>query len=499
MENRKLTRRDLLKGFTAAGITVAIASCGPAATPAPTQEVAPEPTKAAEPTATTAAEPTATTAVEVATATPAAAASEAGLDNHDVFRPLMSKDEKLTLSRWDSSASAAMNPFYDELNTLFTEFYPNVTMDLQHGQSPENFVAACATGTPPDIWSGGWNPERIGIWAYNGCLLQIDDFLAEVKFPKDRFLPGCWETVVMNGKTYGIPSGVGMYMLWNNPQHLKEVGAQFPKDTDELWADADKLTTRDASGNITRLGMRLTTWFWEHLTWIAAFGGRIWDVEKNEPTPDHPGVVAALQDLVAAVKRYGIDNLDRWMASVGSQQGVAQPFMSGNLSMVIDGDWYLQQFDQLHPDWKPGEQFAVDAAPFAPQSKLQGEPAVSLWVWPQMVTAGSKHPRWGFEFLRFIVSRERAIKGAMKTRDLISTKAYLEDPRVNWESAKVLVRFLKSGKQGLSPLPATPISGEYSDLIGAAVDEIFHLKITPEDGMARVKKEAADLLAKYKK
>ena len=138
-----------------------------------------------------------------------------------------------------------------------------------------------------------------------------------------------------------------------------------PVECAVLW-DADKLTKRDAAGDITNLGMKLTTWFWEHLTWICSFGGRIWDVEKNEPTPDHPGVIAALEDLAAAAKRYGIDQLDRWSASIGGQEGVQQPFMTGHLSMMIDGDWYLQQIDEMKKEWTPGVDFGVDVAPYAP-------------------------------------------------------------------------------------------------------------------------------------
>jgi multiple sugar transport system substrate-binding protein len=481
MEKYKISRRSLLKGLAALGVTAAVAGCGPKATPEPTEEA-----------------PEAETEVVPVEEEPELTVPEGACDNHDVFVPLLPTDTEATMSFWDSCESAPINEFYDELNLKFKEFYPNVTLDLQHGQSAENFVAACAAGTPPDVWSCGWNPERIGIWAYNGCLLALDDYIAAVDFPMDRWIPGCNGTVEMDGKIWGLPIGVGMYMTWYNPKHLDEVGAEYPQDTDELWAIADELTTYDDDGNIQRLGMRLTDWFWSHMTWICNFGGRIWDLEKDEPTPDHPGVLAALNDMVEAVERYGVDNLDRWSSSIGGQGGVQQPYFTSDLSMMIEGDWYLQQIDEMHPDWEPGDQFGIEAAPFAPESKQGGDPAVSLWVWPIAMSKESKEPDMAWEFLRWRASKERAVTGAMTTRDLISTECYLEDPRVDWESAKVILRFLESGKQGISPLPCTPISGEYSDLIGAAVDEIIHLAITPEEAMARVKEEALALYEEYR-
>ena len=481
----RTTRREFLRGATLATAGVVLAACQQPAQPTS----APEPTKAVEqPTAV----PEATTVVSQPTAAPE------GSDNHDVFRPLLSTTEAVTLSRWDSCASETISARYDALNIKVTEFYPNVTMDLQHGQSAENFVAACAAGSAPDVWSCGWNPERMGIWAKNGCLLALDDYIAEVAYPMERFVPGALDTCRMDGKHWGIPSGIGMYMLWYNPAHIKEAGGDgTPKDTDELWALAEKLTTKDDKGDIDRLGMRLTTWFMEHLTWFCSFGGRMWNDEKNEPWPDNEGTVAAIEDLLAWANMLGVDNLDRWAASIGGQQGVAQPFMSDKLSMFIDGDWYLQQIDELHPEWKPGVEFGVDAAPFAPAAKQKGEPAVSLWIWPQAVSGTSKQPRWGFEFMRWRTSREISIEGAKSTRDLISTVAYLDDPRVDWESAKVILRFLASGKKGVS-VPMTPVTGEYQDKMGAAVDEIIHGKATVSEALARVKAEVGELMAKYK-
>ncbi len=326
MNGPSLSRRQFLMGSAALGTITAMAGCAPQPAASPTPEALPP---AEEPTAAPTQE-TVPTPQSEATQPPVLTVPEGACDNHDIFVPLMPHDEEVTLTSWDSCESETISKRYDELANEFSEVYPNVKIEGQHAQSPENFVAACAAGTPPDLWSGGWNPERIGIWAYTGCLLPIDELMEEVDFPKDRFIPGCWETVLWDGKTWGLPNGVGIYMLWYNPNHLKEIGMEFPKDTDELWAAADELTTRDAEGNIDRLGMRLTTWFWEHLTWICAFGGEIWDLQKNEPTPDHPGVIAALEDMVAAVKRYGVETLDRWASSIGGLEGVQSSRVGGS-------------------------------------------------------------------------------------------------------------------------------------------------------------------------
>lgn len=472
MKPRRLTRRDLLKALGALIPAILAAACG-APTPTPmASPLPPDPPESPPPSTL--------------------------CDDHDLFQPHLSSGRPVTLVRWDGCLLEALSQRHDELNSRFNEFCPQVRLDSQHGKREQDFVAACAAGAPPDLWSAGANPERLGLWARSGCLRPLDDDIDQTGFPMDRWLPGSLGAVRMDGRTWGFPLGAGMEMLWYNPRHLAEAGLDFPQDTGELWQVAEALTMRDEAGGIVRLGMRPTAGFWECMAWIGSFGGRIWDEAANEPSPDHPGVIAALEDLAAAAGRYGIENLDRWLAGPGSGQGEAQPFMSGDLSLMVDGDWYLLQIDELQPGWQPGEEYAVEAVPFAPQSKLGGEPAAALWVWPQTIAAAAREPQWAFEFLRWLASRERAIQGAVPLKELLSTTCYLEDSRVYWEPARALVRFLASGKPMICPLPVTPISAEYSELISAAVDWVVRQELTAGEAMAQVKAEALELYAPYR-
>ncbi len=489
METRKITRRALLKGFAAAGLTAAAAACTPQATPVP----ATEPPQAEPTAAPTTAAVTAPTQAEAAPTTASAPAE--GADNHDVFRPLMPTDQKLSLGFWDSCTSQRTNVIYDKYIKMWNDVYPNVSIDRQHGQSKENYLAAAAAGTPPDVWHGGWDPEMFGNYAINGVIIPLDDYIAEVQFPTNRFLPGALENATMDGKLWGLPEGFALFTVWTHPQQWQEIGhPEPPKDIDEMIQMAQKLTTRDDSGSIKRLGFGLPNWFWPQMGWAAAYGGPVWDKQNNQPTPDNPGVITGLKALVDLAKFYGVDAMDAWNASIGSQSGAQMPYMTGDLSMYIDGNYADQYPAELAPDWVFGKEYGSIAIPFAPKEKQAGEAHVVLWAYPLTISKASKNPRWAFELIRFTQSREYIVPMNVESRDLPAVVAYIKDPRFTNGSAQVTRSILDGGLPIKAALPMHPAAGEYANKLGMAVDEVVHLKKTAEQAMADLKAEIQQVM-----
>ena len=475
MKSHRISRRDFVVGLAAAGLTAGLAACAPSAPPAPA-EPSPEQPK---PTEAPAEAPAAT---EVPAGT--------GVDNHDVFRPLMPADQALTLGFWDSCTSERTNVIYDRYIKLFNNFYPNVTIDRQHAQSKENYLASVAAGTPPDIWHGGWDPEMFGNYANNGVIIALDDYIKEVEFPLDRFLPGAMENATMDGKVWGLPEGFAIFTLWYHPPQWEEIGhPDAPKDTDELIDMVYKLTKRDDQGNITRLGMQLPNWWWVDFGWMGAFGGVVWDKQAQQPTPDSPGVINSLNALQDIVKTYGVDQMDAWVASIGSQQGAQMPYMTGDLAMYIDGNYADQYPAELAPDWVFGKEYGSIALPPAPSGKLGGDPYVALWGYPLAISAASKNPRWAFEMIRFIQSREYIVPMNVESRDLPAVKSFIEDKRFTNGSAQLTRAVMAGPLPTVAVLPMHPVASEYASKLSTAVEEIIHLKTAPEDSLAALKAE----------
>ncbi|NLE45289.1 MAG: extracellular solute-binding protein [Chloroflexi bacterium] len=469
MEKPMLSRREMLKmmGVTAAGtILAACVPSAPAPTAVPTHE----------------AEIQLPEGVEI-----------------EGFTPTMSNPpEKVKLVYWWGNNYEPALQFTHEIIARFTLAYPNVEVEPVAGQNCDAFVTAAAAGTPPDLFHTWDCVERMGNWAVRDMIIPLDEYISGSGFPIDDYIQGVMDCCIMDGKVWGMVDTGGVFLLWTRPGDFAEIGKEatdLPADTDELWDWVDQLTTQDSSGNIERLGMTLPTWVWPRFAWISSFGGSLWDAEKGEPTPDHPGVLEALNDLVAQVNYYGVDELDTWSASIGSQGGEQNPWLAGNLTMQVEGDWTGQQIFDFFPDWEFGTDYGAAAPPPAPASKQHGDPAVTFWTWPFVIPAGTANPDWSWELLRFYLSTEYQVNVHSKFKEILVRESMMDDERLWWPAATVARDIVKDGRTLTTMMPMVPVAGEYTNLLGEAFDRIMHLAETPEEGMARVREETLQAMA----
>ncbi len=483
MKGSKMNRREWLKltGLAAAGTV--LAACQPQ------KPAAVEPASATQPPAEPQVQlnlaPTNTLEVKVPTGS-----------TLEGFTPMMSNpSEKVKLLYWWGNNYEPAMQFTNEIIKRFSIAYPNVEVTPVGGQNCDAFVTAAAAGTPPDLFHTWDCVERMGNWASRDMIIPLDNYIAGSKFDLNDYVAGVMETCKMNGKIWGMVDSGGLFFLWSRPPAFKDMGkgpTDQPKDTDELWQWAEKLTTKGSDGNIQRLGMTVPTWNWARFAWISDFGGVLWDTNANQPTPEHPGVIEALNDMVAQVKKYGVDTLDRWTSSIGSQSGEQNPYLAGNLVFQVEGDWNGQSIFDFHPDWKVDQDYGVMAPPPPPASKLNGESAVTLWSWPWVIPAHTKNPDWSWELLRFYLSPEYQLNVHGKFKELVLRKSLNGDPRQWWPAAKKGKEVLDSGRKITAVIPMTAVASEYINLLTEAFDKILHLDEAPEDSMKRVKQETLD-------
>lgn len=128
-------------------------------------------------------------------------------------------------------------------------------------------------------------------------LAKTDDDKAWLK----SFYPAFMENSQTGGKTWGIPFQRSTVVLYWNKEAFKEAGLNpdvAPKNWDEQVAFAQKLTKRDASGNVTQWGIQIPSsgfpyWLFQGLTTQA--DAILMNQAGNEVYFDKPGVVQALQ------------------------------------------------------------------------------------------------------------------------------------------------------------------------------------------------------------
>ncbi|WP_046861576.1 extracellular solute-binding protein [Microvirga massiliensis] len=146
------------------------------------------------------------------------------------------------------------------------------------------------------------------------AIVPIDQF---VKTDDDKkwlqgFFPGFMLNSQTGGQTWGVPFQRSTIVLYWNKEAFKEAGLDPetpPKTWQEQVAFAEKLTKRDASGNVTQWGIQIPSsgfpyWLFQALATQA--GAVLMNQEGNQTYFDKPEVIEALQYWVDLSNKYKV-------------------------------------------------------------------------------------------------------------------------------------------------------------------------------------------------
>ncbi len=146
------------------------------------------------------------------------------------------------------------------------------------------------------------------------AIVPFDTFAksAEDKKWMASFYPAFMANSRTGGKTWGIPFQRSTIVLYWNKELFKEAGLdpdKGPATWKEMLADAEKLTKRDASGNVTRWGVQIPSsgfpyWLFQGLT--TTNGVELMNEAGNETYFDKPAVVEALQYWVDLGRKHKV-------------------------------------------------------------------------------------------------------------------------------------------------------------------------------------------------
>lgn len=300
---------------------------------------------------------------------------------------LAAQAEPVSLVLWgldgDNGLIPALAKEFDEQNDDVTvEFRPLAFDDLVN-----ETLKAVATGNPPDMIALD-NPD-FAMFSSRGAMLDITDRVAASSvINPETYYPGPWNSVMWEGKVYGVPKATNTIALFYNKDLFAKAGiAEPPKTWDELLDAARKLT--DPASNVYGL-----TWSaraneegtFQFLPWIQMSGGSYQQVNG-------PGAVKAL---------------DLWKTMIdeklGSQDVLSQgqwdstgTFNAGNAAMAISGPWELGRMaDEAKFDW---------AVTLLPTETPDGMRSSAMGDFNWGIFANTQHPDEAFRMLEYFVSQ----------------------------------------------------------------------------------------------
>jgi multiple sugar transport system substrate-binding protein len=315
----KVSRREFLKltALTAAGSAALVACAPPAPATAPAETAAP------------------------AADAPAAAEAPSGEKKTLVFSSYT----------W-SGYEAAMRDVIAGWNAD----HPDVEVEQQYIAEDywTKLQTQIAGGTPPDVGISDYG--RMIVYAKDGVLLNITELIARDSFPMDKMFPaavaqyrwakGDFDSGGDGGDMYGLPSDAQSHIIAYNKTMFDDAGVAYPTD-DWTWDDLVEMGKAITKPDENKWGMQVISpmGVFTKGNFLFSAGGANHSPDYKKSLVDSPESIEAWKwnwDLIYTHK----------IAPPPGAQAQTNPFMSGQVAMVVDGVWWISDFANITDfDW----------------------------------------------------------------------------------------------------------------------------------------------------
>lgn len=474
-----LTRRGFLAALTAVGAGAALAACS---------QQASTPSSSGAPAAAPTAKPATSSGVTLKP-TPTEKPGVVGIPSP--------KSGQKVIHYWHNFGVGNAAEVHTQQIKNFLDKNPTYGIDVQYvpttagTQMSDKLIAAISGGDPPD--AARFDRFIVTSWAARGFLTDLSDQAKRDGVTQDKFIKEGWLEATWKGKVYAVPFDTDLRGLYYNKKEMEAAGldpTKPPTTIEELDTMADKLVKKDGA-KMSQLGFIPWVQQGSLYTYGWIFGGEFYDPQKDEITLNHPQIVKALEWMVSYAKKYNVDTIDQYAQAFGSNE--QNPFVSGLVSMVSDGDWEVATFNKymkqdMHDQW--------DVVPYP---KAPGGPDKVTWGggWATVVPKGAKETDGGWAFSKYLGTDAAALYSIGTTHIPVYLPAYDEldknkdkfDPR--WPKfwpLRSVARFR----------PNLPVGQELWNAQTQAADLARHGKEEPKAVLDRLNKSVNDAYAKYK-
>lgn len=250
---------------------------------------------------------------------------------------------------------------------------------------------------------------------------------------------------------------------------------------------AEAIFKKGSNGKYTQIGF--IPWMNQGFFYTQAWnwGGK-WE-ENGELTPNHPQNVKALEWMAGYAKKYNIENLASFSNAMG-QTGM-NPFWTGKVGFVFDGNWILNDLAKYKPKFEWG---------VAPMPAPEGyEPVTWAGGWSYVIPKGAKHEKEAWEFVKFVAHKEGTLLWAKRPtagNDITAMPSVNEELKIA-ENPNLKV-FLDLMPKAYTR-PVTPVGSFLWNETFRVQDLAINGKGEPQKLLDEVKKNVDAELAKLKK
>lgn len=359
-------------------------------------------------------------------------------------------------------------------------------------------MTAVAGGTGPDIYM--LDRFTVAQRAAAGLLTDLSD-----RVPADAgdaFLDFAWNEVLFQGAPYGVPFDTDVRALYYNRDMIADAGldasaldpANGVPSLDEIERIAQALDQTDDAGNYTQIGFIPWVGQGQPYTWGFAFGGDFYDEAACELTPDAPEIVDSMAWVDDWAGMLGRDEVVNFVSTFSSAAGpiawsgqippAQNPFITGRLGMVAEGDWFVANLERYAPDMD----FGVTYLP-----SPTGEVASWSGGWSMVIPTGTENEDAAFRFIEHITGPEGQRTYAEMTSHFPTRTSLLEDDAI-YQDRRAFLRTILDGSHSR---PALPVGGQYWGELRGAQEETVLDRMTPRAALERVADRVQPRLDEY--
>ncbi len=313
-----------------------------------------------------------------------------------------------------------------ELVAQWNKLHPNVQVKQQpipESRSSEEVVLAAVVGkTTPDVFSNMW-PGDVELYVRANALLKLDGFADFDSFATERFTEDYFhQSYSQNGSVYQILWKTNPIMLMYNKKLFAEAGFLKPPATYAEFLDAAEMLSKDSDGDgyidrwvgITQI---LTTWyqrFFDFYTlYIAASEGKTL-LDNGEIDFDNQTAVEVFRFLQTLFSKdfFPKERMD----------ARSDVFIHSIVATRFTGAWSITQIEK-----QKSKDFEYDFVSVPRPDSATG-PVYTYGDYKSIVIFNTtRHPKWAWEFAKFLVSKTADLKLLEMADQLPLRKNILQD------------------------------------------------------------------------
>ncbi|WP_440099908.1 extracellular solute-binding protein [Streptosporangium sp. H16] len=246
--------------------------------------------------------------------------------------------EKVTFEFWNLATADPMKTFWANAIKEYQTAHPNVTIkniSIENDSYKPKLATLTQSGKAPDLystWGGGVLKQHIEAGLVKDLSSEAGDVI-------DTITPAALSAYQFDGKTYGLPTDIGMVGFWYNKALFKKAGITTPPATWTEYLDAVKKLKASGTTPIALAGKAKWPghYYWAYLAMRVAG----LDALKQAGTTNDftgPDFVAAGQKLKELVDLQPFQK-GFLGADYSTPDGQSANVSNGKAAMELMGQW----------------------------------------------------------------------------------------------------------------------------------------------------------------